>query len=511
MQIGQIEFFPWVVVLATLSVALLVFLIILVQRIRFQAVELARLNSERIEAQEAAMERQVRSDGMTMEKERQLSALEALLSQKEIQLSEAQDHIKTLSAIKERHIELQARFDEKEAQLQSKEQLLDESKKTLLREFELAANKLFESKQQSFSQTSKQGLETVLSPFKQQLKDFNKQVEDVYHKENTQRNQLIGQIGELQKQTKQISEDANNLASALKGDNKVQGQWGEIILERLLEQSGLEKGREYDTQNTYKSEDGKNFRPDVIIHLPEEKDIVVDSKVALVEYERFMSEEDADKKAASLKAHVESVRTHMKGLSLKNYEKLEGIKTLDFVFMFVPIEAAYVAAVQSSPGIFKEAYDKNIMLVSPSSLMVALRTVETMWRYEKQNANAEKIATNAGKLYDQFVLVVNAMEDVGGYISKANDSYDTALNRLSRGRGNVLKKIDDLKKLGAKATKSMPKSMQDRLESDVSEPSVVAEKGELIQQKNVRDPSDGFELVQESLDASLSKEDKTDA
>ncbi len=510
MLIEQIELFSWVIAASALFVALLVS-IILVQRVRSQSKEIIHLNAERTGEHEQALERQAHIDQVLMEKERQLSAIEAVLSQKELQLADAQDQIQKLSVIKERHIELQARFDEKEAQLQSKEHLLDESKKTLLREFELAANKLFESKQQSFSQTSKQGLETVLSPFKQQLQDFNRQVEDVYHKENTQRNQLIGQIGELQKQTKQISEDANNLASALKGDNKVQGQWGEIILERLLEQSGLEKGREYDTQNTYKSEDGKNFRPDVIIHLPEEKDIVVDSKVALLEYERFASEEDEDKKAVSLKAHVESVRTHMKGLSLKNYEKLEGIKTLDFVFMFVPIEAAYVAAVQSSPGLFKEAYDKNIMLVSPSSLMVALRTVETMWRYEKQNANAEKIATSAGKLYDQFVLVVNAMEDVGGYISKANDSYDTALNRLSRGRGNVLKKIDDLKKLGAKAAKSMPKSMQDRLESDVSEPSAVTEKGELIQQKNVSDSADGFELVQESLDVGLSKEDKTDA
>ncbi len=511
--IDQIELSLWVIVAGTLVFMLLLMLCIFsVLRIRTQSYEIACLKAGRAQVQEDVRERQVRTDELILEKERQLSSQEALLSQKSLQLNEAREQIQALSQIKERHIELQARFDEKEAQLQSQAQLLDESKKTLLREFELAANKLFESKQQSFSQTSKQGLETVLSPFKQQLKDFNKQVEDVYHKENTQRNQLIGQIGELQKQTKQISEDANNLASALKGDNKVQGQWGEIILERLLEQSGLEKGREYDTQNTYKNEDGKNFRPDVIIHLPEEKDIVVDSKVALVEYERYVNEGNEERKAASLKAHVESVRTHMKGLSLKKYEQLEGIKTLDFVFMFVPVEAAYVTAVQSSPDLFQEAYDKNIMLVSPSSLMVALRTVETMWRYEKQNANAEKIATSAGKLYDQFVLVVNAMEDVGGYISKANDSYDTVLNRLSRGRGNVLKRIDDLKKLGAKAAKSMPKRMQDRLDSDEVAPSETSpiDKVELIVSES-EGTTERFELVQEPLDVDISKEDKTDA
>lgn len=457
--------------IAALSVfiTLIVFCVLTAQRVRFQARELGRLQGELDRSLSSSAELQRFSDETALEKERKISKLETLLTEKEEQLLIARENINQLNLVKDSHIELQARLTEKEVQLKSKEKMLEESKTALLKEFELTANRLFEAKQQSFNQSSKQNLEVVLSPFKQQLSEFNKQVSDVYHKENVQRNQLIGQISELQKQTKQISEDANNLASALKGDNKVQGQWGEIILERLLEQSGLEKGREYETQASYKNDEGKNFRPDVVIHLPEKKDIVVDSKVTLVEYERYANESDGEKKAQFLKGHVESVRTHIKGLSLKKYEQLEGLRTLDFVFMFIPIEAAYVAAVQSVPTLFKEAYDKNIMIVSPSSLMVALRTVETMWRYEKQNANAEKIASSAGRLYDQFVLVMTAIEDVGNYIGKASDSYDTVLNRVSRGRGNILKRIVDLKKLGAKTSKELPQTMQDRLESDVDD------------------------------------------
>lgn len=486
MLIEQTINLPLLMAALTVFITLIVFCVLMVQRVRFQARELGRLQKELDLSLSSSGELQRFRDEAVLEKERQTSKLETLLKEKEEQLLAARENIIQLNLVKDHHIELQARLEEKDVQLKSKEQMMEESKTVLLKEFELTANKLFDAKQQSFNQSSKQNLEVVLSPFKQQLSEFNKQVGDVYHKENVQRNQLIGQISELQKQTKQISDDANNLASALKGDNKVQGQWGEIILERLLEQSGLEKGREYETQASYKNDEGKNFRPDVVIHLPEEKDIVIDSKVTLVEYERYVNESNEEKKTQFLKGHVESVRTHIKGLSLKKYEQLEGLRTLDFVFMFIPIEAAYVAAVQSVPTLFKEAYDKNIMIVSPSSLMVALRTVETMWRYEKQNANAEKIASSAGRLYDQFVLVMTAIEDVGNYIGKASDSYDTVLNRVSRGRGNILKRIVDLKKLGAKASKKMPQTMQDRLESDVDDSVMVnAENVELAGEDKV--------------------------
>lgn len=388
-------------------------------------------------------------------KEVELARKTTMLEAQEKRLLDAQAEIDKYRAVKEEYLQLQARFEEQLERQKSEQKLIEETKTVLFKEFELAANNLFEAKKQNFDQSNRVNMEMVLNPFKEQLNTFNKRIEDIYHKENSQRNQLVGQIAELQRQAQQISQDANNLANALKGDNKVQGNWGEIVLERLLEQSGLEKGREYETQQSYKDEDGKRFKPDVIVHLPDNKDIVIDAKMSLLDYERYCCETDQDVREKALKAHVESIRTHIKGLSLKSYEQLEGIRTLDFVFIFVPVEAAYVLAIQSSPNLFKEAYDKNIVLVSPSSLMVALRTVETIWRYEKQNANAEAIARSAGKIYDQFVLFVEALEDVGKNIDRAKISYNKSYERLASGRGNVLRRVETLKKLGAKATRTL--------------------------------------------------------
>lgn len=421
-------------------------------------------------------------------KEVELARKTTMLEAQEKRLMDAQAEIDKYRAVKEEYLQLQARFEEQLARQKSEQKLIEETKTVLFKEFELAANNLFEAKKQNFDQSNRVNMETVLSPFKEQLNTFNKRIEDIYHKENSQRNQLVGQIAELQKQAQQISQDANNLASALKGDNKVQGNWGEIVLERLLEQSGLEKGREYETQQSYRDEDGKRFKPDVIVHLPDNKDIVIDAKMSLLDYERYCCETDQDAREKALKAHVESIRTHIKGLSLKSYEQLEGIRTLDFVFIFVPVEAAYVLAIQSSPNLFKDAYDKNIVLVSPSSLMVALRTVETIWRYEKQNANAEAIARSAGKIYDQFVLFVEALEDVGKNIDRAKISYNKSYERLASGRGNVLRRVETLKKLGAKATRTLSGSAistfaeEDELEDEPEKLEYEAESEDLALQ-----------------------------
>jgi DNA recombination protein RmuC len=403
------------------------------------------------------------------ERDLRIARMATLLQEREYQLSLGQQELAELKVVKDEYIQLLATVKEKETSLISQELMLEQTKSTLFKEFEISANKLMESKQALFSQSSRNNIEEVLKPFREQLSTFNQRVEDVYHKENSQRNQLVGQIALLQKQTQKMSDDANNLANALKGDTKIQGNWGEVVLERLLEQSGLEKGREYETQLHLKNHDGKSFRPDVVVRLPEGKDIVIDSKVSLVDYERYMSEPyDETFRVQALKSHVESIKSHVKGLSFKKYEQLEGIRTLDFVFIFIPIEAAYLSAVQSYPGLVKEAYDKNVMLVSPSSLMVALRTVETMWRYEKQNTNAEKIAESAGRLYDQFVLVMGALEEVGAYIGKAADSFDSLRGRLVSGRGNVLNRIEGLKKLGAKTSKSFSKTTTAELEEENS-------------------------------------------
>ena len=335
---------------------------------------------------------------------------------------------------------------------------LSEARESLTKEFENIANKIFESKQQQFNQHSKTTLESSINPLREQIKEFKKQVEDAYHKENAERNKLVGQITELQKQTQQIGQDAVNLATALKGSSKTQGNWGEVVLERLLEESGLQKGREYETQVSLRDEHGSRRNPDVIIRLPENKDLIIDSKVSLVDYEQYCNSEDGDTKSAALKNHLTSIKQHIDGLSKKNYESLQEIRSLDFVFIFIPVEAAFMLALEHDPNLFKYAYDKHIVLVSPTTLLAMLRTVENIWRFDKQNKNAEKIANMAGGLHDQFVLVVESLNEVGQFINKTQIAYDNAQKRLHTGRGNLYKKIQSLEVLGAKTKKNLPKS-----------------------------------------------------
>ncbi len=344
--------------------------------------------------------------------------------------------------------------------------LLKETRLQLGNEFENLANRIFESKQKQFDQQNAKTLSHSLDPLKSQINEFKQQVTSVYEKENAERNKLIGKIGELQQQTQQIGADAVNLAMALKGDNKSQGNWGEVILERLLEESGLQKGREYDTQVALLNEEGHRRNPDVIIYLPDNKQLVIDSKVSLLHYESYVNANDDAEKAIALKSHIHSVRQHIKELSRKNYESLQGINTLDFVFIFMPIEAAFMLALQHEPSLFKEAYDKQIVLVSPTTLMATLRTVSNLWRYHKQHKNAEVIATEAGKLYDQFALVLESLDDLGVQLEKTQKTYDLTKKRLSEGRGHLIGRVEKLKKLGAKAKKSLPESYLALEESD---------------------------------------------
>jgi DNA recombination protein RmuC len=385
-----------------------------------------------------------------------IARLSTQLQLRNQQLADCQASLRQLQHIKEHYVQLQAKFREKSEQLNAKEQLLDEANASLMNEFELVSAKLFDARHEQFTSSSQRQIDAVLAPFKQQLSTLYEHINDLYSKENAQRHQLIGQIAELQKHTGRISDDANNLAAALKGDNKVQGHWGELVLERLLEQSGLQKGREYRTQSSHKNPEGKRYRPDVIIHLPEQKDIIVDSKVALVEFERYTRADSENQRRQHLNAHLAALRAHVKGLSSKAYERLEGVRTLDFVLMFIPVEMAFHAAIQAAPGLFKEAQDQNVLMVSPASLMVALRTVEAMWRNDKQNANAELIANSAGSLYDQCVLVLAAIEELGGHLDKAHESYRRVQKRLTQGNGNLIKRIDTLQKLGARTTRQLP-------------------------------------------------------
>ena len=361
---------------------------------------------------------------------------------------------------------LEEKLSGQQAQYETQLKLLQEAKVTLAQEFENLANRIFDDKQAKFSTQSKEALEVSLSPLRRDIGDFRKQVETVYDKENADRNKLVGQISELQKQTLQISADAVSLANALRGDNKAQGNWGEFVLEKLLEDSGLTKGREYDTQVALKDDSGKRKNPDVIVHLPEGRDIVIDAKVSLVDYERYFHAEDEDSKQQCLRQHLSSLRAHIKGLSGKDYESLEGVNSLDFVLIFVPVEAAFMLALDQDPDMMRDAYDRGIIVVSPSTLMVTLRTIKNLWRYADQNRNAQLIADKAGALYDQFVLYVEALDDVGRHLDRSKDAWDTARKRLSLGRGNLVRRTQELKKLGAKTKKSMPEDLDNQADFD---------------------------------------------
>jgi DNA recombination protein RmuC len=360
---------------------------------------------------------------------------------------------------KQENVVLQAKVSELETRLEDEREklaLLQEAREQLKMEFQNVANKIFEDKSQKFTEQNRENIEGVLKPMREQLLDFKKKVEDVYDKESKDRVSLLNEIIHLKTLNERISEDAVNLTNALKGQSKTRGSWGEMILERVLEESGLQKGREYEVQTMYASEEGQRRHPDVIVHLPEGKDIVIDSKVSLTAYEKYCTAGTEETRDKRLKEHIISIRTHIKSLSEKRYEDLEGIRTLDFVLMFLPIEGAFWTAIESEQGLFNEAFDKNIMLVSPSTLLATLRIINNIWRYEDQNKNALIIAKKAGDLYDKFVGFIEALDDVGQKIDKARESYQTARNRLTDGRGNLIKRSEELRQLGVKAQKELP-------------------------------------------------------
>ena len=355
--------------------------------------------------------------------------------------------------------ELDTRLEDERKNGEEKLILLQEARDQLKLEFQNVANKIFEDKSQKLTEQNKENIEGVLKPMREQLVDFKKKVEDVYDKESKDRVSLLTEIIHLKSLNERISEDAINLTNALKGQSKTRGSWGEMILERVLEESGLHKGREYEVQVMYASDEGQRRHPDVIVHLPEGKDIVIDSKVSLTAYEKYCSADTDEKREKRLKEHLISIRTHIKDLSEKRYEELEGITTLDFVLMFLPIEGAFWTAIESEQGLFNEAFNKNIMLVSPSTLLATLRIINNIWRYEDQNKNAMIIAKKAGDLYGKFVGFVEALEDVGQKIGKAQESYKTARDRLSKGKGNLVRRTEELKQLGVKAKKELPEGL----------------------------------------------------
>lgn len=359
------------------------------------------------------------------------------------------------------HAALGTRAREQERAAAEKLRLLEQSEQRLTREFENLANRIFDDKQQKFSETSRAGVEALLNPVREQLGEFRKKVEHIYDSENRDRASLRAEIGQLKHLNERISGDALNLTRALKGDAKVRGNWGEIQLERLLEDSGLVRGREYEIQASFKSEDGQRFQPDVVVHLPERKDVIIDSKVSLVAYEQYHASDDDAQRAHHVAQHIGSLRAHISGLAGKNYADLIGVNSLDLVILFVPIEPALLLALEHQPTLYEEAYRKGILLVSPSTLMGTLQIIHNIWRYEHQNRNTQAIADQAGGLYDAFVVFADGLEAVGKALGRAKDEFEKAHRRLTAGRGNIVGRIEKLKVLGVKVKKPMPKALLD--------------------------------------------------
>jgi DNA recombination protein RmuC len=354
-----------------------------------------------------------------------------------------------------------ARFEQEQLASREKLALLESSEQRLQQQFENLANKIFEQKQTSFAQSSKAGLDALLSPLKEQIEGFKKQVNDQYVREGQERASLKTEIMGLKELNQQITHDAAALTKALKGDNKQQGNWGEVVLERILKDSGLREGHEFDTQVALKNAQGKSYQPDVVVHLPNDKDVVIDSKVSLGAYERYFNEEDETARQVHLNQHVSSLRNHIKELGKKDYQDLKGIRTLDYVLMFIPIEPAFLLAAEHAPELVKLAFDHNIMLVSPTNLLVALRTINNIWQYEYQNQNAQKIAEHAARLYDKFHGFVSDMEKVGKSIEATQKNFDGAMNKLSTGKGNLVRQVEQFRSLGVQSNKKLGSALLD--------------------------------------------------
>jgi len=341
---------------------------------------------------------------------------------------------------------------------------LEDLQAQFTKEFENLANKILEEKSKRFSEHNETQIKGILDPLRDRIRDFEKRVNDTHSDSEKERSALKEQLRILAEMNKRMSEETVNLTKALKGDSKTQGNWGELILEKVLEKSGLTKGREYDVQQSFTLDDGSRMQPDVLIRLPDNKNLVVDAKVSLVAYERYVASEDTDKiaQAMHLKEHINSVRSHIKRLSEKNYQNLYNIGSPDFVLLFIPIEPAFILSVSTDNELYNDAFKMNVVLVSPTTLLATLRTISNVWKQEYQNQNAMEIAKYSGMLYDKFVGFIDDLNKVGDRIRQTQESYDEAKKKLHTGRGNMVRNAEYLKTLGIKTTKQLPKDLLDR-------------------------------------------------
>jgi DNA recombination protein RmuC len=391
-------------------------------------------------------------------------ALEAALQDREHEISDLKKAHEGLSTqIASLETELRNEREQGEQRLAD----LRAAREQLTHEFKVLANEILEEKSKKFSEQNQTSLQALLDPLKERIQLFQGKVEEVYVNEGQQRSQLAEQVRQLLDLNRQLSDDAGNLTRALKGQSKMQGNWGELILERVLDAAGLIEGTHYQTQVSHHREDGTRAQPDVVLKLPEDRQLVIDAKVSLTAYEAWVNAETDDIRKVELKRHIESVRNHMRGLSGKNYQELYQLNSLDFVIMFVPVEPAFHLAIAEDEGLWQEAWERNVLLVSSSTLLFVVRTVSHLWRQEQQSQNAREIARRGGELYDKLCAFVGDLEGIGRNLTQAQNAHQGALTKLT-GRGSLINRAEQLRKLGVKATKSLPAGFLESADADES-------------------------------------------
>ncbi|MCU5772174.1 DNA recombination protein RmuC [Erwiniaceae bacterium BAC15a-03b] len=371
--------------------------------------------------------------------------------------------------------EVTIRLEETRMAAEEKQRLLTNSEQRLTAQFENLANRIFENSGRRVDEQNRQSLNGLITPLREQLDGFRRQVQDSFGQEARERHTLSHEIRNLQQLNAQMAQEAINLTKALKGDNKTQGNWGEVVLGRVLEASGLREGHEYQTQVNVQVDQNSRMQPDVIVRLPQGKDVVIDAKMTLVAYERYFNGDDDVTREQAINEHVAAIRAHLRGLSRKDYQQLPGLRSLDYVLMFIPVEPAFLLAIDRQPELINEALKLNIMLVSPTTLLVALRTINNLWRYEHQSRNAQRIADRAARLYDKMRLFVDDMTSIGQNLDKAQDSYRTAMKKLAEGRGNLIAQSEGFRQLGVEvkrpinprlAEQALPESPENSPEPD---------------------------------------------
>ncbi|MFC0518521.1 DNA recombination protein RmuC [Mucilaginibacter angelicae] len=414
--------------------------------------ELNKLRSEHDQLKISLAKAEEKSNGLAAEKE---SITNFLKEEKNRLIDELLYERNQLTQANQSLESARAYYKSQQEKLQEQKVEIEQIRTQFQREFENIAEKLLKEKSKEFTDINRSNLDVILNPLKENLKAFEDKVEKVYNMEAAERNTLKGVITQLMDLNKQISDEAQNLTKALKGDNKKQGNWGEVILERVLERSGLVKDQEYRIQAALQATDGTRYQPDVIIDLPDEKHLIIDSKVSLIAYEKLVNADTEDDRKLFAKAHVESIRGHVAGLSAKKYHDLYKINSPDFVLLFVPIESSFSIAVQLDGELFNYAWDRKVVIVSPSTLLATLRTIASMWKQERQNRNVLEIARLSGDMYDKFVGFLGDMDSIGKNINQTQSAYNNAINKLSEGRGNLTTTAEKIKKLGAKADKQI--------------------------------------------------------